>query len=294
MRIEVEHRTTYRYSEPVRLAPHTLRLRPRLQGNLRELHFALRIEPTPALRHEALDAEGNRVTRLCFDVPTERLEIVSLFAVESDDSDGGRLPAGLCQPTVLPLAYPPDEAPLVDPYRDSAAGSGTDSGPVHHLAETLARQAGGDPLAFLSALNTHLHTHIRREIRELGAAHSPEHTLRSGVGACRDQTLLFLAAARSQGLAGRFVSGYQDRSALDTPERHLHAWPEVYLPGMGWQGFDPTRGIPTGAGHVAVAAARDPDGAMPVSGGYFGAAGSQLSYAVRIRAGSAGGISPSV
>lgn len=287
MRIEVEHRTSYHYSEAVRLGPHILRLRPRPEGGLRELHFHLRIEPEPSLRLDALDAGGNRITRLWFDGPTDRLTIVSTFAVQSD-GPGAPLPAGLCGPAALPLAYPSEEAPLVAPYRRNGGVPEV----VQQLAEQLVSQVGTEPCAFLSALNTHLHTHISPEIRELGPAHSPEHTLRSGRGACRDQALLFLAVARFQGLAGRFVSGYQDRSALTTPERHLHAWPEVYLPELGWQGFDPTRGIPAGPGHVAVAAARDPAGAMPVAGSYFGSASSRLSYAVRIRADGGEHISP--
>jgi transglutaminase-like putative cysteine protease len=95
--------------------------------------------------------------------------------------------------------------------------------------------------------------------------------------------VLFIAACRAGGLAARFVSGYQDRSAMDTPERYLHAWPEAYIPGHGWQGFDPTRGMAVGGGHVPVAAAPDPAGAMPVEGSYFGEARSNLSFEVRIR-----------
>ncbi|MEO1002855.1 MAG: transglutaminase family protein [Cyanobacteria bacterium J06638_7] len=289
MRIEVEHRTSYHYSEPVRLGPHILRLRPRLQGGLRELDFSLRIEPRPSLQLEALDAAGNRVTRLWFEGQSESLEIVSRFVVQSDDPGPG-LPSDPCHPAALPLLYPPEEAPLVAPY--GMAGSA--SAAVRDLAHQLLSQAGAEPLAFLHALNHHLHHHIAPEIRELGEAHSPEITLRSGRGACRDQTLLFLAVARSQDLAGRFVSGYQDRSALETAERHLHAWPEVYLPGLGWLGFDPTRGIPAGAGHVAVAAARDPTGAMPVAGSFSGSASSRLSYAVRIDAAGEAPLSPPV
>jgi transglutaminase-like putative cysteine protease len=287
MRLTVEHRTTYRYSGSVRLGPHTLRLRPRPQGSLRELEFSLRLEPAPVRRLDALDADGNRVTRLWFEGGTDRLEVVSRFTVESDGAAGSPA-AGLCHPAALPLDYPPEEAAVLAPYRQGAPAGEA----VRALAERLLREVGAEPTAFLGALTDHLHTHIDREIRELGAAHSPEHTLRSGRGACRDQAQLFLAVARCQGLAGRFVSGYQDRSALSTPERHLHAWPEVYLPGLGWQGFDPTRGIPAGSGHVAVAAARDPAGAMPVAGSYFGDASSELSYTVQIRAGAACGISP--
>ena len=95
-----------------------------------------------------------------------------------------------------------------------------------------------------------------------------------GIGACRDIAMLFLAACRAQGLAGRFVSGYQARSKR--PERHLHAWPEVYLPGGGWCGFDPTRGLAIADTHVAVAAAPAPAGAMPIEGRFVGSAQSRL------------------
>jgi len=279
VRIEVEHRTSYRYSAPVQLGPHILRLRPRPQAGQRELQFRLRIDPAPSLRLDTLDAGGNRITRVWFDGPSDRLEIVSHIAVESDGPPA-LAPAGYGQLAALPLEYGPEEAPLLAPYRRT----GPSAEAVEHLGQTLLKQAGADPLAFLLALNSHLHAHIDREIRESGEAHSPEHTLRTGRGACRDQALLFLAVARVQGLAGRFVSGYQDRSALSTAHRHLHAWPEVYLPELGWQGFDPTRGIPTGAGHVAVAAAPEPAGAMPVAGSYVGSASASLSYAVTIQA----------
>jgi transglutaminase-like putative cysteine protease len=88
-------------------------------------------------------------------------------------------------------------------------------------------------------------------------------------GACRDLTVLFLAVSRSLGLPGRFCSGYQ--AAADTPDgqRYLHAWPEVFLPGVGWRGWDPTHGVPAGEGHVALCAAPDQAGTMPVVGGYY-------------------------
>lgn len=278
MRFEVEHLTSYRYSDPVALGPQTLRLRPRPDGRMRELGFSLLIEPAPALRAEALDAEGNQVTRLWFEGETRRLNVVSRFTVET--SPKGTPPLLIdARYASLPLDYPPNEGTVLAPYRSG----GGDSSEVRALAERLNREAGKDSIDFLARLNDHLFRHIEREIRDQGVPQPPAETLARGRGACRDQTLLFLAVARAQGFAGRFVSGYQDRSALDTPERHLHAWPEVYLPGFGWQGFDPTRGIAAGTGHVAVAAAREPSGAMPVEGSYFGSARSELSFEVRIR-----------
>lgn len=279
MYLEVEHRTSYSYSEPVALGPHTLRLRLRPDGRMRELGFTLLVEPAPALRAEALDAEGNLVTRLWFEGETRHLNIVSRSRVETGPQAAPPLLIDT-RYAKLPLDYPPSEGAVLAPYRTGGQGTAE----VRALAEALARASDKHPLAFLARLNDHLFRHIEREIREEGAPQTPAETLSRGRGACRDQTLLFLAVARDQGFAGRFVSGYQDRSALDTPERYLHAWAEVYLPGFGWQGFDPTRGISDGSGHAAVAAARDPAGAMPVEGSYFGAARSELGFELRIRA----------
>ena len=120
--------------------------------------------------------------------------------------------------------------------------------------------------------------------RPTGAPQTPAETLARGRGACRDQTVLFVALCRAAGLAARFVSGYQDRSAMETDRRYLHAWPEVYLPGAGWYGYDPTRGTAVSNGHVALAAARDPAGTLPVEGSYFGTATSRMEFALTIRA----------
>jgi transglutaminase-like putative cysteine protease len=92
--------------------------------------------------------------------------------------------------------------------------------------------------------------------------------------------MVFLAACRAQGLAARFVSGYQARSKR--VDRHMHAWPEVYLPGGGWRGFDPTWGLAIADAHVALAAAPEPAGTMPVEGSFTGYARSRMSYHVKI------------
>src|SRR5690606_27947417 len=86
-----------------------------------------------------------------------------------------------------------------------------------------------------------------------------------GKGACRDLAMLFIDACRSQGLAARFVSGYAWQDAAQA-EHDLHAWAEVYLPGGGWRGFDPSTGLATADHHIAVAACAVPDGAAPTTG----------------------------
>ena len=109
---------------------------------------------------------------------------------------------------------------------------------------------------------------VRPVVRPHGAALSPEATWGERTGACRDLAPLFNEVCRLVGLPARFVSGYGYSDFLD--ERHLHAWSEVYLPGAGWRGFDPTIGLAVADRHIAVAAARDPEDTAPTSGTYRG------------------------
>ncbi len=110
---------------------------------------------------------------------------------------------------------------------------------------------------------------FQKLVREEGLPKRPSETLASQEGACRDLTVLYLDLCRWQGLAARFVSGYW-RGGKASERRYLHAWAEVYLPGAGWRGFDPSSGLAVGDDHIAVAASPDPDGAAPVFGTYGG------------------------
>jgi len=179
------------------------------------------------------------------------------------------------------MDYAPPEAAALAPYRTQGAPDVA----VSSLVAQVEAASDGSPTDFLVMLNQWIYTQIEREIRDHGAAQTPAQTLRLRRGACRDQTMLFVAAAGAAGLAARFVSGYQDKSALETPRRYLHAWPEVYLPGGGWRGFDPTRGIVVADGHVPVAASVSPEGAAPVAGSYFGSARSEMDFHLTIQTG---------
>jgi transglutaminase-like putative cysteine protease len=154
---------------------------------------------------------------------------------------------------------------------------------VQTFAALLAAETGGAALPFLDRLSRALFTRMDRHIRIDGAAQAPAHTLAIGRGACRDLTVLFMAACRGLGIAARFVSGYQAQADTPDGQRHLHAWPEVFLPGLGWRGFDPTHGIAVTDGHVALCAAPDQAATMPVEGGFFGnGATAALEYRVQI------------
>lgn len=274
MRFRVVHRTDYTYDAPVALGPHVVRLRPRSEGTLHNLTHDLRVEPAPAHRSDQLDLHGNSVTHLWFSGTTTRFSIESAFEVETTrvnpfdfflDPDFEHLPVGA-------LA----ELAACRATRDTLPAT------LVNLSDQLARQSGGDTLGFLSALSGHLYRTVVHELRHDGDPYPPETTLALGAGACRDIAMLFLAACRAQGLAGRFVSGYQAHSKRI--DRHMHAWPEVYLPGGGWRGYDPTWGLAIADTHVAIAAAPTPAETMPVEGSYTGTARSRMSYHVTIEA----------
>jgi transglutaminase-like putative cysteine protease len=248
MRFSVRHTTIYRYSTPVALAPHVLRLSPRATEGV--LGRSIVVSPQPVEQREELDADGNTLTHVAFaPTPTAELFIESTFALET------RQPVAPLVGASAPLPWPGTNA-AVDPA-------------VAAFARQVAAQAGNDPVAFLNRLCETMHARADKHVRPDGDAQSPTETLSTWRGACRDYTVLFLAAARSLGLVARFVSGYQ--SAAETPDgrRYLHAWPEVFIPGAGWHGWDPTHGIPVGDGHVALCAAPEQAGTMPVTGGFY-------------------------
>lgn len=273
MRFSVNHETCYRYSSPVTLSTHLLRFTPRHDaGQL--LANELVIEPTPRLVREIADRWGNRIFEVTFNGPTDILRILSRF--ELDTRLQAKLPSGNEVPL---LPWPPTSGNGVAAFVVSDATEPA----VQAFAGEIAEASDWMAPAFLERLNRTLYDRIDRQIRTDGDAHSPVHTLATRQGACRDLAVLFMDACRSIGIASRFVSGYQAHHESKDGRRHLHAWPEAYLPGTGWLGFDPTHGKPVTDGHVALCAAPRQSATMPVEGGFYGAGvTSTLSYEVRI------------
>ena len=279
MQFEIRHITTYRYQSPVRLGPHIVRLLPRTDGSQQVLDYDCTITPEPVLQSNVLDAEGNLVTRLWFTGTTVELRIDSTARVVTlRDNPFDYIvdtPA-----TALPVCYSQHEVPALTACR----ACGTAAPAVIELAADLARQAGNNTLAFLDTLSRFLHSAFEKTIRDQGAPQSPELTLAQRRGACRDLTLLFIAVCREQGLAARFVSGYQARPETRGKRRYLHAWPEVYLPGGGWRGYDPGHGTAVADAHVALTAACSPAWTLPIEGSCYGAAGnSEMHFDLSIR-----------
>lgn len=275
MRFLVHHRTLYRYSAPVRLGPHVLRFTPRGDGATL-LARSLIVAPEPAFRREGIDRFGNPITELAFEGTCTQFCIDSTFDLET------------IAPPPMPGSEPPDLPWSVVGREDMADyldPEGATEPKVTAFAWELAVASGWSTLDFLDRLNRTLHERIHHHIRDGGFAQAPALTLATGAGACRDTAVLFIAAARAVGIPARFVSGYQARAETADGGRHLHAWPEVHLPGLGWRGYDPTHGLAVEDGHVALAAAPDQAGTMPLEGGFFGdGVTSTLEFVVRIEA----------
>lgn len=278
MRIAVVHHTHYRYSEPVYLEPHIIRLRPREDTCQRLASWALEISPAPSGRSECLDQDGNVVVRVWFNAPTPALRLRTQFKLETlrENPFNYLLTAHDLQ---LPMRYAePLRIPLT-PYLHQREASPL----VQSFAESLAAESKWQTLTFLNALNQRLFATTRQIIREVGAPHPAEQTLAEQQGSCRDLSVLFCAACRAVGIAARFVSGYERDASLQE-NGDLHAWSEVYLEGAGWTGYDPSRALAVAASHVAVAAASDPLLAAPVTGTYRGSATANLEFSISMQA----------
>ena len=264
MFFEISHTTFYRYGEPVFLEPHVLRLRPRSDPFQRLDRFELAVVPQPSGATQILDAENNPATVVWFEGTTDRLEIRTAAAVETLRANPFDYLVIAPEAQHLPARYPPEDERALGPYRASGPKNSVTS-----FALDLAAVSQGDTLGFLAALNGKLYREWGHEVREEGDPYPAEQTLREQRGSCRDLTVLFMAACRSVGLAARFVSGYQEGDPTQE-QRHMHAWPEVFLPGAGWRGYDPTHGLAVADRPVALAASAEPAGAAPSRGSFRG------------------------
>ncbi len=289
MHYQITHRTIYSYDRPVVLAPHYLQLRPRSDVTQKLHQFQLEIDPLPKQLFEALDLGGNLVSRAMFGAEgVTQLVIQAMSQVETFRSNPFDY---LLEPWALslPINYPILLHHQLQPYLGGQfaggqlAGSGSIDPVAMQLAQELWMQTSGSVVGFLSELNQIIYQNCRYGLRETGKPHPPGITWTQKTGSCRDYTVLFMEVCRAAGLASRFVSGYQEGDP-DSDDRHLHAWAEVYLPGAGWRGYDPTQGLAVADRHIALVAPPTAKHSAPVSGTLkTTGAQSQMSYELKIR-----------
>src|SRR5262249_5404738 len=178
---------------------------------------------------------------------------------------------------IYPKALADDLKPYLRPVDEDVEGSGPGE-LARAWVENFTVRDGTRTIDFLVALNRAVNGDVAYSLRMEPGVQTPDFTLRNGVGSCRDSAWLLVSILRQLGLAARFVSGYLVQlasavKALDGPSgpaadfTALHAWAEVYVPGAGWIGLDPTSGLFAGEGHIPLAATPHPASAAPISGG---------------------------
>ena len=266
-RLRIQHETIYCYKEPVHFGPHRLILRPREGHDIRVEEMTLQVEPQFGLDWSR-DVFGNSVATIHLLEPAKELRIrnhvilrqTAPFPLRTD-----RQP----KPSAFPLEYSPFESAVAAAYQAT-----TFPGDVAAVKAWVAGQMdlsrGESAESIVAALNRRVRESHKYARRETKGVQTPAETLHKKSGSCRDMATLLLEALRALGFPARFASGYLHCLASEAGHASTHAWAEVYLPEIGWVGYDATTGKPTSTNHVVTGVSNHPRGVMPITGSFFG------------------------
>lgn len=294
-RLNIGHVTEYLFSGPVTLLPHRLLLRPRESHGVRIESSLLEIFPAHTVQWKR-DVLDNSMALVHFHEASDRLRITSNVVIQHYEDN--------------PFDFLLDDYAVFHPFEYGQAGQEArevreeltalapfrqavypaDQAGVQGWLEGLALNRPLETLTKLNRLNREIAGRFYYRMREEPGVQSPALTLALNSGSCRDFAALFMEACRCLGLASRFVSGYLHAPASEANSGTTHAWAEVYLPGAGWKGFDPTSGEVVGNHHIATAVALHPEAIPPVAGSFIGAAGVTPRLLVGVRVNSLEGV----
>jgi transglutaminase-like putative cysteine protease len=287
--VSIRHLTRYRYSRAVAFGQHRMMFRPRESYDQRVLAASVVITPTPTRLRHVQDVFGNCVGIADFGERSAELTFESRVRLEHTPLRAFEELGGDVEPytRTTPFAYSAEDMP--DLLRSMERHYPDPEGVLERWARQFVRRVGPTSLqGLLTEMTGRIHSDFAYQTRPDGAAQAPHETLALGRGSCRDFAILMIEAARSLGLAARFVSGYiyaPSPRASASPKAgggHTHAWVRVYLPACGWIEFDPTNGIVGNTHLVRVAIARDPRQAAPLHGTFEGFASDFLGMDVEV------------
>jgi transglutaminase-like putative cysteine protease len=264
-RIRIKHLTEYTFPAQVTLNQHKLLLRPREGHDVRIESSKLEITPAYNIKWQR-DVFDNSLAIVNFLDSTNKLTIASEVIIQHYE----HAPFDFMlesYATQYPFSYALDEQADLAIFQQATFYKD------QYIVNAWLQQQGlygMQTFSLLMHLNQTISQNFRYQMREEAGVQSPTQTLSQRSGSCRDFATLFIEACRCLGLASRFVSGYLHAPTTEVGNATTHAWAEVYLPGTGWKGFDPTSGEVTGSHHIAVAVARNPEAIPPVSGSFIG------------------------
>jgi uncharacterized protein (DUF2126 family)/transglutaminase-like putative cysteine protease len=280
IKVALEHRTSYTFDRLVEVFPHVVRLRPAPHSRTPIEAYSLQVEPADHFINWQQDAFGNFLARLVFPSRTRELTItVGLIADLKVINPFDFFIEDFAEnwPFEYPKALLEDLKPYLRPVDEDGDGSGPGE-LVQDWVKNFTVRPGTRTIDFLVALNGAINADVGYSLRMEPGVQTPDFTLRTAIGSCRDSAWLLVSVLREMGLAARFVSGYlvqltSDVKALDggpsgpvADFTDLHAWTEVYIPGAGWIGLDPTSALFAGEGHIPLSATPHPASAAPITG----------------------------
>jgi uncharacterized protein (DUF2126 family)/transglutaminase-like putative cysteine protease len=275
IRVALNHQTHYRFDRTVKLWPHEIRLRPAAHCRTPILSYSLTVEPAGHFINWQQDVYGNWVARLVFPENADHLDVVVDLVADMTVIN----PFDFFMEEFVekfPFAYTDVQQRELIPYLETVTVESRFQQWLEKAKQNLL-EPGMRTIDFLVALNRLAQGDVGYIVRMEPGVQTPEQTLETGLGSCRDTSWMLVQALRHFGIAARFASGYliqltADVKALDGPSgpehdfTDLHAWAEAYIPGAGWIGLDPTSGLLAGEGHIPLACTATPLSAAPVIG----------------------------
>ena len=277
LKLRITHTTRYEFEGPVFFEPHYFRFRPAPRSFIDIAEYNLQINPEPAGISEIYDSENNSVQFCWFDGTYEEMNLKSVSVIEITEFNPFQFLIYPSEYGSSPFNYDQQLMRTLAPYMERI----TIDESLRASGSRILEKSGNDTFTFLKNLNEFVFKEFTVNYRERGAPLSPDTSFRNREGRCRDLAWMLIQLLRNMGYACRFPSGYfyfeHDKKEVD-----LHAWFEVYVPGAGWIGFDPSHGIVAGARHIPVCSSALPENTLPVSGNIRGKFNSTIQSNVTI------------